>query len=201
MTPILRTLARAGAPTLATCATIVAAVVVFEERLIYFPSRHPDGWWDTAALARETGCVIEDRTLAAADGVRLHGWWCVPSASDAPTAAMALLWLHGNAGNLSHRADMLARLLTLPVRVLIVDYRGYGSSEGRPDEAGLYADARGAWGELTGPLGVPPERWSSSASRSAAPLPSRSPPRCGPPVSSCSRRSPRRTTWPRGCFR
>ena len=158
MTPILRTLARAGALTLATCATIVAAVVVFEERLIYFPSRHPDGWWDTAALARETGCVIEDRTLAAADGVRLHGWWCVPSPSDAPTAAMALLWFHGNAGNLSHRADMLARLLTLPVRVLIVDYRGYGRSEGRPDEAGLYADARGAWGELTGPLGVPPEQ-------------------------------------------
>ena len=151
-------LVRLGALLLVACATIAAAVVMLEERLIYFPSHYPDGWWDTAALGRETGCAIEDRFFAAGDGVRLHGWWCVPARGDAPTAAMALLWLHGNAGNLSHRADMLARLLTLPIRVLIVDYRGYGRSEGRPDEAGLYADARAAWAELTGPLGVPSER-------------------------------------------
>lgn len=158
MTPITRAVVRAGSLVLVACATLVAAVVMLEERLIYFPSRHPDGWWDTVALGRETGCAIEDRSFAAADGVRLHGWWCVPRPNAAPTAAMTLLWFHGNAGNLSHRADMLARLLALPVRVLIVDYRGYGRSEGRPDEAGLYADARGAWAELTGPLGVPPER-------------------------------------------
>jgi hypothetical protein len=158
MPPIARTVARVGALALVGCATIAVAVVMLEERLIYFPSRYPDGWWDTVALGRETGCAIENRYFATGDGVRLHGWWCVPPSTNAPTATMALLWFHGNAGNLSHRADMLARLLTLPVRVLIVDYRGYGRSEGRPDEAGLYADAHAAWGELTGPLGVPPDR-------------------------------------------
>ncbi len=131
---------------------------MLEERLIYFPSRYPDGWWDTAAVGREIGCTIEDRFFTSADSVRLHGWWCVPDRTDAPTAAMAVLWLHGNAGNLSHRADMLARVVALPVRVLIVDYRGYGRSKGSPSEPGLYRDARAAWDELTGPLGVPPER-------------------------------------------
>jgi fermentation-respiration switch protein FrsA (DUF1100 family) len=158
VTPDVRAVARATALVLAGCATIAVAVVMLEERLIYFPSRYPDGWWDIAALGRETACAIEDRYFTTADGVRVHGWWCVPPPGDAPTATMALLWFHGNAGNLSHRADMLARLLTLPVRVLIVDYRGYGRSEGRPDEAGLHADARAAWGELTGPLGVPAEQ-------------------------------------------
>jgi len=70
-----------------------------------------------------------------------------------------LLFFHGNAGNLSHRAELLFELATrVPARVFVVGYRGYGRSEGRPSEDGLYRDARGAWRHLTGEDGLPPDR-------------------------------------------
>jgi len=46
----------------------------------------------------------------------------------------------------------------IPVQVFIVDYRGYGRSEGTPTEHGLYLDARAAWDYLTNERGVPSER-------------------------------------------
>ncbi|MCK5376202.1 MAG: alpha/beta hydrolase [Acidobacteria bacterium] len=130
-------------------ATIVVTMTIFERSMIYYPTRFPDGQWDTEAVARGTGCVIEDCFFEAEDGVRLHGWLCrrVRTAEDEGGGDdMSLLWFHGNAGNLSHRAEMLLRLTTLlPADVMIVGYRGYGRSEGRPSEAGLYRDARAAW--------------------------------------------------------
>ena len=138
-------------------ATILLVMVFLEESLIYFPSRYPDGFWDTSVLASGSGCEIEDCYFTTDDGVRLHGWWCRPRSTDA-TAGIVLLWFHGNAGNLSHRAAMMVRLARLPVQVLIVDYRGYGRSEGHPTEEGLYRDAAAAWRFLTEERAVEPGR-------------------------------------------
>jgi fermentation-respiration switch protein FrsA (DUF1100 family) len=41
--------------------------------------------------------------------------------------------------------------------VYAIDYRGYGRSQGKPSEQGLYRDARAAWADLTGALAVPPD--------------------------------------------
>jgi hypothetical protein len=71
---------------------------------------------------------------------------------------MVLLWFHGNAGNLAQRADVMLLLARIPAQVVIVDYRGYGRSEGRPNEKGLYRDARAAWSYLTEESGVEPGR-------------------------------------------
>jgi fermentation-respiration switch protein FrsA (DUF1100 family) len=71
---------------------------------------------------------------------------------------MVLLWFHGNAGNLSHRADLMLTLAKTPAQVFIVDYRGYGRSEGRPSEKGLYLDAEAAWRYLTNERKVVPGR-------------------------------------------
>jgi len=71
----------------------------------------------------------------------------------------ALLFFHGNAGNLSHRADLLIELaIRTPASVFVVGYRGYGRSEGRPKEAGLYLDARAAWRHLTETSGIEADR-------------------------------------------
>ncbi|NIM70493.1 MAG: alpha/beta fold hydrolase, partial [Xanthomonadales bacterium] len=88
-----------------------------------------------------------------ADGVRLHGWF-VP----APGARSTLLFLHGNAGNISHRLDSIAIFHELGLDTLIIDYRGYGRSEGRPSEAGTYRDAAAAWEHLVRERGVDPRR-------------------------------------------
>ncbi len=109
------------------------------QRTIFQPSRYPDGWWEQQ---RELGA--SDVWMETADGVRLHGWWA-PS----PGAALATLYLHGNAGNLSHRGSHIRAIKAAGSSVLVVDYRGYGKSTGRPSEPGLYADAEAAYRYLT----------------------------------------------------
>ena len=77
----------------------------------------------------------------------------------AKDARFTVLLAHGNAGNLSHRLDRTIFLQArLGADVLLFDYRGYGKSEGRPDEEGTYRDARAAYRWLTVSRGVSPER-------------------------------------------
>ena len=65
---------------------------------------------------------------------------------------------HGNAGNVSHRLDRALLMQSrLGADVLLFDYRGYGASEGSPDEEGTYRDARAAWCWLVA-RGAAPER-------------------------------------------
>jgi pimeloyl-ACP methyl ester carboxylesterase len=146
-------------------AGLVTAIMAFEDKLIYFPSKYPDGLWDIDNIPSREGEItprIEDCFLQASDGVRIHGWFCTPqrktSAAIEPVPAqMVLLWFHGNAGNITYRYDMIRAMMSLPVRVFIIDYRGYGKSDGKPAERGLYLDARAAWDYLTETRGTPAE--------------------------------------------
>lgn len=123
---------------------------LFEERFLFFPIKYPAGDWNPAAH----GVPAEDVFFATADGVRLHGWFAPTQEPLAPT----LLYFHGNAGNLSDRLDNIAFLLALPANVLAVDYRGYGKSEGRPTEQGVYLDAQAAYDYLRRERGLAPDR-------------------------------------------
>lgn len=139
----------------------LGVIVLFEDHMIYFPTRYPVGRWDTTAVDPSGRIAVSDCWFTADDGVGLHGWWAKPPvpASGAPaTADLVVLFFHGNAGNLSDRAEILLALASLPVQVLMVDYRGYGRSAGRPSEAGLYRDARAAWRYLTAVQGVAPSQ-------------------------------------------
>jgi len=128
--------------TLVTLATLAGALVVvlgwYEPRLIYFPAR------DLERTPAGLGLPFEDIELRTVDGERVHGW-LLP----APTPALVtVLLLHGNAGNISHRFEKLAVLRGLGADVLIIDYRGYGRSSGRPTETGTYRDADAAYAYL-----------------------------------------------------
>lgn len=137
--------------------TIVITMAWFEESLIFFPDRYPSGQWDTTVAARDTGATISDCDFSAEDGTRLHGWLCRSGQTEG-TAGPVLLWFHGNAGHLAHRVEVLMLLSRIPAEVLIIDYRGYGRSEGRPTEKGLYRDGRAAWRYLTAERGIDPSR-------------------------------------------
>jgi fermentation-respiration switch protein FrsA (DUF1100 family) len=115
-----------------------------ERSLIYYPTRRLE------ATPGDYGLPFEDVRPTAEDGVRLHGWY-VPG-----PRPVTVFWCHGNAGNISHRLDKLAILRDLGVDVLILDYRGYGESEGRPDEAGTYRDARAGYEHLVSTRGLDP---------------------------------------------
>ncbi len=120
-----------------------------QERLLYLPGMGGRDWVATPADAGLHYQVLE---LTAADGVRLRGWW-VPH----PEPRGALLFFHGNAGNISHRLHTLELFHGQRMSVLMLDYRGYGRSEGRPSEAGTAQDARAAWSWLRQQAEVPAE--------------------------------------------
>jgi len=114
-------------------------------RMIYFPTRQIEA---TPADAR---LDYEDVTLEPAEGAEIHGWW-VPCEN----ARGALLFCHGNAGNISHRIDSIRDFNRLGMSVFIFDYRGYGKSSGRPNEKRTYEDVTAAWRHVTEERGVPP---------------------------------------------
>lgn len=145
------------------CAGLAGYLMLFEDSFIYFPAKYPAGVWEREKLPAREGKIVaqvEDVQLTATDGVRLHGWYCTPhvgrgGALEPVETNRTLLFLHGNAGNISHRYEIIEDFVKLPVNVLIIDYRGYGKSEGSPSEQGLYADARAAWDYLTTARKIP----------------------------------------------
>ena len=90
----------------------------------------------------DVGMDYQDVSIETTDGVTLHGWFI------AGRSSQVLLFFHGNAGNISHRLDSIEQFQDLGLSVLIIDYRGYGQSEGRTTEKGIYRDADAAWNYL-----------------------------------------------------
>lgn len=118
-----------------------------DQRFLYYPTAWQEGEW-----AAVSGLPIQDVQFRSADGVKLHGWLV-----EAPGSPGIVLWCHGNAANVINRLDQLARWHAGGISILIFDYRGYGRSQGRPSEPGLYRDAVAAY-ELVRERGWPPER-------------------------------------------
>lgn len=116
-----------------------AAIRYFENSFIYFPPRYPEGF----PPADLSPLHVEDVWLTTRDNVRLNAWYL-----ESPGSQKALLWFHGNAENIGHGLGRLAFYSRLGVNVLAVDYRGYGRSEGSPNETGVYRDADAAYDYL-----------------------------------------------------
>ena len=135
-----------GAAALAYLA-VCALMMWQEESFIFFPTRFPHGDWNPLL-------PVEDAWFEAADGVRLHGWFLAH-----PKPRYVVLYCHGNAGNITHRADILEDIHRhLEASVLVWDYRGYGRSEGRPTEQGVLLDAEAARQWLARRTGWPVDR-------------------------------------------
>ena len=123
---------------------ILIVLLMLERSLIFIPTPYPVGYWE----GKPAG--VEDVQFTAADGAKLHGWY---AAHEDPLAVV--LYAHGNAGNITHRIDVLERLHhDLHCTVLLFDYRGYGKSEGKPSEAGVLQDGRAARDWLAERAGV-----------------------------------------------
>jgi hypothetical protein len=119
-----------------------------EETNVFFPSR------EMAGTPRDKGLAYDDVSLQTPDGVLLHGWFVTAAKPDAAT----LLFFHGNAGNIFDRLDKIFLFHRMGLNVLIIDYRGYGKSAGKPSEQGLYQDALAAFEYLARRPDVRPER-------------------------------------------
>lgn len=128
---------------------LVIIVYFYQPHMLFLPDL------PSRVLGQTPDSVNLDYTdvyLMTEDGVRLHGWWV-----EHPQPAGTLLFFHGNAGNISHRLQTLRLFYELGYRTLIIDYRGYGQSDGTPSESGLYTDADAAWQYLVTERGLAPE--------------------------------------------
>jgi fermentation-respiration switch protein FrsA (DUF1100 family) len=106
----------------------------YEKKGIYFPVKNID------LTPKEIGLEFEDIYFFSSDGTELNGWF-VP----AKGSRLTVLFCHGNAGNISHRIELIEMFYQLGLNVFIFDYRGYGRSHGSPSEGGLYLDAHAAY--------------------------------------------------------
>ncbi len=129
---------------------LLATLFLLQSCLIY----HPDT--PTRAIVAtpdSIGLDFESVKIPTEDDVTLDAWF-VP----AKNARGVLLFFHGNAGNISHRLESIRLFNRMRLSTLILDYRGYGQSEGEPSEEGTYRDAEAAWRYLTGRRGISPKR-------------------------------------------
>lgn len=124
----------------------------YEPRMMYYPHVPTR---DLEQTPDEVGLNYEDVELRTQDGLKIRGWFLPVSKSK--TGARTLLFLHGNAGNISHRLEKCRTFIDLGIDVLVIDYRGYGQSEGKPDEVGTYRDADAAYEYLTTTRKIKPE--------------------------------------------
>lgn len=114
--------------------------------MIFYPLKEvdvtPDKW----------GLSYQQVKLKTIEGLELSSWH-IPH----PEAAKTILFFHGNGGNISHRGDSIYIFHKLKMNVLILDYPGYGESEGNPSEAGLFQSASSAWQYLINEKNIKPE--------------------------------------------
>jgi uncharacterized protein len=121
-----------GVGVLAVAYALFAAMLfLLQRRILFRPSRIPPDLTDAGISD------VRQMTVTTSDGLALLAWY-LPPARD---GSRVVLYLHGNAGNIGHRAFRLERFQRLGWGVLLLEYRGYGGNPGAPTEAGLFIDA------------------------------------------------------------
>ena len=135
------------------CIIIISIALIIlwwsQNNFIYLPSHgcinkkrslffNPDGYKSPADIK----LVYDDIFIRTIDNIRIHGWLIKQTESNnVPT----IICFHGNAGNIGFRLPLYRTLFNLlGCNILAIDYRGYGNSEGTPNESGLTNDASAA---------------------------------------------------------
>jgi fermentation-respiration switch protein FrsA (DUF1100 family) len=136
---------------------LALAVRALEPRFAFFPI---GGVSDTPTAF---GAPYESATLTTDDGERLRAW-LLPH----PSPRAEVLYFHGNGGNLSVWAPILAGIHRRGYAVRAIDYRGYGESSGTPTERGLYRDVNAAVNWAPADASVPIVFWGRSLGVSMA---------------------------------
>jgi len=123
---------------------LIAFIILFigfirylEHISVFYPERV------LSATPQHLGIPFEDVTFLTQDHVKVHGWLI-----KSPNAKSTIIFFHGNAGNIGDRLGKIDLFYRMGINVFIIDYRGYGNSEGKPTESGIYLDAVAAYDYL-----------------------------------------------------
>ena len=113
---------------------LLVMLTVFQRKIIYYPHRLDKDFEFPLYVPR-----LEEVFITCDDGCTINGLFA-PGSENKPT----VLILHGNAGNITHRDYLLRGFNTFGYSALLIDYHGYGKSEGTPSEKNLYRDGTAA---------------------------------------------------------
>jgi len=108
---------------------------------------------DMLSSPADINLFYEELTLETEDGEELIAWYVPAKGAD-----KTVLFLHGNAGNISHRLETIKVFHQLGLNFFILDYRGFGQSTGSPGEKGTNIDASTAWKYLLEQKGLNAEQ-------------------------------------------
>ena len=112
---------------------ITLSIYLFQRKLLYHPNFNSHLKGDGLIHSFENINIITE------DNINLKGWFHLKD-----TKKKTILFFHGNAGTLDNRIYKLNFLGNLDVNFLIIGWRGYSGSSGKPSEFGLYLDAKSA---------------------------------------------------------
>jgi uncharacterized protein len=130
---------------------LAIALYFGQSNLVYMPSQ---ALTETPATI---GLKFEDIQITTKDNVNLDAWF-VPAKDNDQIGKGVILFCHGNGGNIGNRVSYLPIFRDLGLSTFLFDYRGYGKSEGKPTEAGTYADVEAAWQYLTQERKISPKK-------------------------------------------
>ena len=129
---------------------VVVYVRFLERTTVFLPTKL------VLSTPKDVGIDYEEVYFSAADNSQLHGWF-IPAALR-PSDAPVVIFLHGNAGNIGDRLEKILMFQKMGCSVFIFDYRGYGNSEGRPTEQGMYEDAQAAYDAVVARPDIPRDK-------------------------------------------
>lgn len=116
--------------------TLVGALYHYQDSLLYYPEQ-PESARVFVQLPSSVGLPYETKFLTTKDGVKIASYFIKQQPNDKALLAPTMVYFHGNAGNIGHRlhnAQVLYRHCGF--NILLVEYRGYGKSNGSPSETG-----------------------------------------------------------------
>ncbi|EEB18888.1 protein bem46, putative [Pediculus humanus corporis] len=130
-------------PFLLLCFAATGILYQLEDYLLFHPDLPPYSRL-FVSLPSVFGLPYESVFTRSGDGTLIH-LFLILQPGETSSKAPTLLFFHGNAGNVGHRLqNMVGLYQSLHCNIVMLEYRGYGLSQGIPSEEGIYMDARAA---------------------------------------------------------
>ncbi|XP_070533909.1 protein ABHD13-like [Ptychodera flava] len=125
------------------CSAFFGILYNYQDSLLYYPDQ-PESSRMYVMSPRIFGVPYENLFIKTSDGVNINAI-LLKQRPEIVAQSPTIIFLHGNAGNIGHRLLNAQALYSYcGSNVLLVEYRGYGRSEGYISESGFYTDAKAA---------------------------------------------------------
>ncbi|ODA78351.1 hypothetical protein RJ55_05732 [Drechmeria coniospora] len=124
-------------------AAVLTSLLYFKQKALIYPSHMPPNSRTDLPRPSQFGIRdFEELVIPTDDGEKLSAFY-IRAPRGARNANLTVLMFHGNAGNIGHRLPIARMIInSIGCNVFMLEYRGYGTSTGEPDEAGLTLDAQ-----------------------------------------------------------